>query len=176
MITKNELRLFALETRKTFDCKYQGTNIIKNLVSMPEYRKSKNIICYYPLKYEIDTKICFEDVDKNWYLPKVSGNILEICTFGKLKKGSFGIYEPQTAPIKNYSKINMIIIPACAADKKGYRLGYGKGYYDRFLPGLPKECKKVVLIYSNLLFESVYPDEFDIKSDIIVTDKEILRI
>ena len=70
----------------------------------------------------------------------------------------------------------MIIIPALAADKNGYRIGYGKGYYDRFLKTLKHNPVKVVLTYSDLLFDNIFPDEFDEKCNIIITDKEIYRI
>ena len=173
---KNELRKEALEKRKMLNCNELSEKIIKNLISLPEYRSSKDIICYYPLKYEADTKMCLEDNQKNWYLPRVNGEALDICPFGNLSKGAFGILEPMTNPISDYEKINMVIIPACAADKSGYRIGWGKGYYDRFLPLLKQTCKKVVLIYSSLLYNTIYPDKNDVKADIIVTDKGIFRI
>lgn len=173
---KNELRIEALEKRKELNCSELSSLILKNLFELPEYRRSKNIICYHPLKYEADTKECFKDGCKNWFLPRVNGSMLEICPLGSLKKGSFGILEPQSEPIEDYSDIDMIIIPACAADIRGFRLGWGKGYYDRFLPCLPQSCIKAVLVYSELVYETVYPDEYDIKADIIVTDKEILRV
>lgn len=173
---KSEIRKEAIEKRKMLNCKELSEKIIKNLTSLSEYIKSKNIICYYPLKYEADTKLCLNDSEKTWYLPKVNGELLDICPFGNLKKGAFGILEPQTNPINNYENINMVIIPACAADKSGYRIGWGKGYYDRFLPRLNETCKKVVLVYSSLLYNTVYPDKNDVKADIIVTDKEIFRV
>ena len=173
---KNELRTKALEKRKTLNCSELSSKIIKNLFKLPEYGCSKNIICYYPLKYEADTKECFKDGCKKWFLPRVNGQRLEICPFRSLKRGAFGILEPQSEPLKNYSDIDMIIIPACAADVQGFRLGWGKGYYDRFLPCLPQNCIKAVLVYSELLYKTVYPDKYDIKADIIVTDKEILRV
>ena len=175
-MTKNELRKFALEKRKTLDRKALSEKAVKNLMSLKEYRESRNIICYYPLKYELDTRLLFEDNTKNRHLPKVKGDNLNICPFGVLKPGSFGILEPDTQPLKDYSNIDMIIIPACAADRKGFRLGYGKGYYDRFLSILPLQCKKVIIVYSELLFETVFPDKYDFKCGMIVTDKDILQI
>ena len=173
---KNKLRKEALEKRRSLDCVKLSEEIIKNLISTKEYKVSKNIINYYPLKYETDTKVLFNDKTKKWYLPRVKGEFLEICPFGKIGKGSFGIQEPKTEAINDYTKINMIIIPACAADRCGYRIGWGKGYYDRFLPLLPKECLKVVLVYSSLIYESIFPSKYDINADMIVTDKEILII
>lgn len=173
---KNTIRKQAIEKRRTLDCIELSNEIVKNLISVKEYQKSKNIICYYPLNYEVNTKILLENKLKNWYLPRVNGESLEICPCSNLKKGSFGIIEPQSKPIKYYENIDMVIIPACAADRKGYRLGWGKGYYDRFLPKLDNKCIKVIVIYSQLLYDSVFPEKHDIKADLIVTDKEILRL
>ena len=175
MFMKSDIRKEAIEKRKQLNCVELSKKIINNLTSLSEYKQSKNIICYYPLKYEVDTKECFNNLEKQWYLPKVNGKNIDICPLGKLKKGSFGIFEPITNPIKDYKDINMIIIPACAADKSGGRIGYGKGYYDRFLPLLNKSCKKVMLIYSDLIYDNIYSDVHDIKVDITVTDNEILR-
>ena len=116
------------------------------------------------------------DKSKKIYLPRVKGNSMEICPMGKMRSGCYGIMEPQTEAVNDYSESDIVIIPACAADEKGFRLGYGKGFYDRFLPLLPKTCIKIVLVYSCLLFESVFPDKYDVKADIIVSDERILKI
>ena len=173
---KHELRKFAIAKRKTLNCSLLSEKILEKLFSLDEYKNSKNIICYYPLKYEVDIKNCLCEKNKCIYLPRINGNLLEICPCENLCKGSFGIIEPQCKKINDYSDIDMIIIPACAADKNGYRLGYGKGYYDRFLKQLPTNCTKVTVLYSQLLFETVYPESFDYKVDIIVTDKEVIRV
>ena len=100
------------------------------------------------------------------------------CYFSNLIEKSTLYFFNQTLTFALISLdiIDLVIIPAVAADKNGYRLGYGKGYYDRLLPLLHPRCIKIVLVYSKLLFDSVYPDEFDVKADIVITDKEILRI
>ena len=171
---KNLIRKEVLEKRKNLNYSGLSIKIIKNLINTKEYKQSKNIICYYPLKYEVDTSYCINDNDKNIFLPRVNGNFLDICDCSNLKKGCFGIYEPQTEAIKDYSKIDMIIIPCLAADRKGYRIGYGKGYYDRFLPTLPLNCKKVILVYSDFLYDNIFPENHDIQSDMIISEKEII--
>ena len=175
MTLKNNLRKIALEKRKLLDCNKLSNKIMQNLTSLPKYKESKHIISYSPLKYEVDTRYCNQDKTKDIYLPRVNGDNLDICPCSDLCKGSFGILEPQSSAIIDYSYIDMVLIPACAVDKNGYRLGYGKGFYDRFLPLLPANCLKVVLIFSELLFDTVYPDKYDVKSDIIITEKEIIK-
>ena len=174
---KSQLRKISIEKRKHLPVELYSEKLIKNLFSMEEYKNSKNILCYYPLKYEVQTLNCFLDLSKNWFLPRVSKDDLEVCPYCStdLKSGAFNIKEPTGEEVKSVEILDMVIIPAVAADKRGYRIGYGKGYYDRFLSKLSHSCIKVILVYSELLYDSVYPESHDIKSDIIVTDKEILR-
>lgn len=174
---KNQLRKISIQKRKELDINFLSEKVINNLFSLDEYKNSKNILCYYPLKYEIQTQKCLEDTRKSWYLPRVNGENLEICAYEKksLHCGNFNILEPSNKKIDDLKIIDLVIIPAVAADKNGYRIGYGKGYYDRFLPKLSSDCKKIILVYSECLYDSICPDRYDVMADIIVTDKEILR-
>ena len=174
---KTELRKLALQKRKELDVNTLSEKIMNNLFFLDEYKKAQNILAYFPLKYEIQTQSCFFDSSKTWFLPRVNGNDLEICLYEQenLTKGSFNILEPTNEKELNLNVLDFVIIPCVAADKNGYRIGYGKGYYDRFLPLLSSHCKKVLLVYSDLLFDDIYPDEFDVSVDVIVTDKEIFR-
>ena len=175
---KSQLRKLALQKRKELDVQTLSERIMNNLYSLEEYKRAKNVLTYFPLKYEVQTQACLKDDLKTWYLPRVTGDDLEVCLYDKeqLSKGNFNILEPTNEKMQDLNFINLVIIPCVAADKKGYRIGYGKGYYDRFLPNLPKSCKKVLLVYSNLLFDDVFHSDFDVCSDIVVTDKEIFRI
>lgn len=175
---KNTLRKSSLEKRKNIDFDKVSKNILANLFSMKEYKAAKNVLCYYPLKNEVSTLICLEDSSKNWYLPRVYNMDLQICPYDKnnMRVGSFKIWEPQNNQIDDFSNFDMVIVPAVAADFNGYRLGYGKGYYDRFLPKLPKTCLKVIILPSELLYESVFPEDYDVPVDIVVTDNKIFKI
>jgi len=88
-----------------------------------------------------------------------------------LKVNSYHIPEPQTTEIFS-GKIDMVLVPLLAFDQKGYRVGYGKGFYDRFLSGI--ETKKVGIS----LFEAIENDisdvhKDDIKLDLCITPKQI---
>ncbi len=174
---KNILRSKALEIRKNIDINFCSEKITEKLFSLDEYKRCKNILCYYPLKNEVSTFNCLLNTDKNWFLPRVNGEELEICPYDKdkIQKGSFSIIEPQTEKIESFDIIDMVIIPAVACDINGYRIGYGKGYYDRLLINMPKVVK-VVLIPDACLFDNICPEKYDVKADIIITEKEVLRL
>ena len=167
---KNELRKKSLVIRKSLNTVVLSEAVMKNLFDSQEYKQAKNILCYYPLDSE--------DSNKKIFLPRVCGDKLEICPYseGQIKTGSYNIKEPVTNAIDNTDIIDLVIIPAVAADKNGYRLGYGKGYYDRFLKTNCQNSIKVILCFSQLIYETVYPEQHDVKADIIVTDKNILYI
>ena len=88
---------------------------------------------FYPTQYELDFRELLND-NKSFYLPKVSGKNLLVCPLTKqLKKSELNIYEPCSEPV-DPKILDLVIVPALMADKNGYRLGYGGGFYDRFLP------------------------------------------
>ena len=176
---KNELRKICIEKRKLIsDKKIKDDIIMQKIFELEEFKKAKNILTYYPLKYEIDTTCCFTKCDKNWYLPRCNNLELDICKYeaGQLICGSFKIMEPVGKKIDDYSIIDMVVTPAVAVDINGYRLGYGKGFYDRLFPKLNKNCVKVFVAYQDLVLPDIYPCCTDVKCDVIVTEEKIYKI
>ena len=176
---KEQLRKQALELRKTLPLDKISKEIINNLFSLNEYKKAENILCYYPLPFEVDVKSCLLDKTKKWYLPKVNGENLEICEYlgtKNIKEGCFKIFEPINEKLNKLCILDLIIVPCVCADKNGFRLGYGKGFYDRFLASLNHNPVKVLLVPSVLLYDSVSPDKTDVKCDIILTESEKIYI
>ncbi len=174
---KNELRKIAKEERSKADVIRLSEKIKNNLFNMPEFAKSKNILAYYSIGSEVSTLNYFENKTKNWYLPKIDGDNLVVCPYNNnLRENKYKILEPESKQIDDLSIIDMIIVPALCADTMGYRIGYGKGFYDRFLKKISHSPYKVILTYSVLLKDDVFHSEFDERCQIIVTDNEILRI
>ena len=123
---------------------------------------------YYPLKDEINLLSLLEDNTKNFYLPKISNNELLCCPYNKSDKlceSCFRTKEPLTKPVDK-AIIDLIVVPALAVDKNNYRLGYGGGFYDRFLKGI--KCTKIACIPNELYIESVFPEEHDICVDLVI--------
>ena len=122
------------------------------------------------------------DSGKRLYLPRcVKGtpemNFHLVSGMDELSRGSFSINEPSAdAPIWNeQSGVSCaVIIPAMSYDRRGYRLGYGKGYYDRYLSD--KGAVKIGICYTDFIAEHIPNGRFDLAVDIIVTEKGIITV
>ncbi len=98
-------------------------------------------------------------------LPRVSGHDLEFAA-GEVREGAFGIAEPQGTAVP-IAEIDLMIVPALAADMAGNRLGKGKGFYDRVLANY--SGKRIAVIFDSELIESVPSEPHDQQVQIIVT-------
>ena len=168
MNNKQQLRRWAKEERKKLDILKISSKLVKKLKETDEYRQAKNIMIFYPLKDEINLLGLLEGSDKNFYLPKIGGENLLCCPFGKnteLCESCFKTKEPTTNPVRK-NLIDLVIVPALAVDKNNYRLGYGGGFYDRFLSGV--NAIKIVCIPKEFLVETVFSEKHDIKIDKII--------
>ena len=85
----------------------------------------------------------------------------------------FGITEPMSNDVIAPEEIDMVIVPLLAIDKKGYRVGYGKGYYDRYLSECRKDCLKVGVSYYAPIDVIDDAEEFDIPLDLCITPDEV---
>ena len=176
MDNKTSLRLKAKNIRNNLDIKQISKNIVNNITNSEIFKNASNIMLFYPLEKEINLLPLLDYKDKNFYLPRMNGKNLECCPYKKgdnlvIKK--YNIKEPTTECV-SYTKLDLIIIPALAIDKYGNRLGYGGGFYDRFLAYI--KSIKIVPIAEKLIFESIPHESFDIKFDYFVTEKKVCNI
>ncbi len=99
-----------------------------------------------------------------------------IETFDDVEPGYFGVREPKRQALRPVDKglIDLILVPAVAFDRRGYRVGYGGGYYDRFLPDIRKEVPRIGIIFSLQLINEVPTDRYDLPVDMIITEEETI--
>ena len=169
MNSKQELRKYIKEKRKTLDINYISKQLVEKLINSDIFIQAKHVMLFYPLDYEVNLLKIIEDSSKNFYLPKIHENNLLCCPYQKdchLNITKFKTKEPTTTPIDK-SIIDLVIVPALAVDKNNYRLGYGGGFYDRFLKDIT--CTKITCIPKTLIEETVFPEEHDIKIDLVIT-------
>jgi len=97
--------------------------------------------------------------------PRVAGECLTLhaCAADDLVPGSFGLLEPPAdAPIVALSVIDVALVPGLAFDARGYRVGYGKGYYDRLLADAPATLLTIGLCFTETYYPEIAHDDFDI--------------
>jgi 5-formyltetrahydrofolate cyclo-ligase len=179
---KAALRKHLLEKRDATSAELRDISsgkIHENLKKISSYTNSQNIACYFPIGSEVDTHDIMLNVleqGKNLLLPRIADDNLQFCVvpnLEKLEKGSFEIMEPKDS-CKKAEKIDCVLIPTVGVSKSGVRLGYGKGYYDRFLS--LTDTIKISLTYSKQIIKSIPNDSHDIKMDWIVTEDENVKI
>jgi len=180
-IQKAALRKILLERRDETSADLRDISsrkIHENLKQMNVYNTSQNIACYFPIGSEVNTQEIMLDIlekGKNLLLPRITKNdiIFHVITnLEQLEKGDFDIMEPRD-DYEKAKKIDCILVPTIAISKSGIRLGYGRGYYDRFLSTI--KSVKISLTYSKQIIKSIPNDTHDIKMDWIVTEDEIIK-
>ncbi|HAX18473.1 MAG TPA: 5-formyltetrahydrofolate cyclo-ligase [Actinobacteria bacterium] len=149
-----------------------------------KYRESECILFFYPFGSEVDTRLIISHSlcrNKRIILPKVSENNNIETYFVKnpekeLKPGYFGIMEPDIQKCRKAAlkEIDLAVIPGVCFDKHFNRLGYGGGFYDRLILQLDKNILKISLCFDIQLIENVPMSPYDMKVDMIITEKEIL--
>ncbi len=88
-------------------------------------------------------------------------------------KNSFGVYEPDGTDILLPGEMDMVFVPLLAVDRQGYRVGYGKGYYDRYLAGCREDCLKVGISYFEPVEEIGDKHDFDVTLNLCITPQSI---
>ena len=169
-MNKADLRKYIKVIRRTLDLDILSNQIVENIRKLNEYKYSQNVMLFYPLKGEINLLKLLDDTNKNFFLPKVHGEKLMVCPYKKgdrLKESIFKTLEPVTLPVDKRD-LDLIIVPALCVDKNNYRLGYGKGFYDRFLHN--NKTTKITPIPECLILDLIPHDDFDEKIDLIVTE------
>jgi len=143
-----------------------------------EFMLADKILMYHSLPDELSTRrfIGKWSGRKHFYLPRVNGVNLDILPYdeSRLAIGSFHIEEPTGSDCADVSEMEMIVVPAVAYDRRGNRVGRGKGYYDRLLAG--SRARKVGVAYDFQLVDEIPAEPHDIRVDIVITDKTLLRI
>ena len=183
-MNKEELRQKYLLIRKNIINKQEKSESIANLIINNEiYKKARVIALYKSLSNEVDTTLLITksiELKKVVLLPRVEGMDLEFHEIkdihSPLIKSNFGVEEPVKNEITRFNKnlIDLVIVPGVCFDKRGNRLGYGKGYYDRFLMNSNLKCIGICYeeqITDNLLEISSY----DVKMDFLVTEKGYIK-
>ena len=178
---KKSLRSFLLEKRDntSFDfMKIASEKIQKKLKKINAFRDAQKIGVYYPIGSEILTQDIIQELlsdGKDVFLPKVIEKEIEfrkIIDFSSLEKGSFDIMEPkEDCEIDN--DLDIVLVPTVGISPMGVRLGYGHGFYDRFLA--KHKSSTISLTFEKQIIKKIPKSEHDIMIDWIITEDRILE-
>lgn len=140
---------------------------------------AENILLYLSLPDELSTREFLDKWSgrKHFFLPRVNGVNLDILPYDRshMALGAFHIEEPQGDDTADINSIELIVVPAIAYDKRGNRVGRGKGYYDRLLQSTA--ATKIGVGYDfQLISEDIPVEPHDVAVDIVITDRRRLVI
>ena len=180
---KNSLRDFFRNKRNSLDPDLKRSldnSICASICGLIEYRNSNRILVYSPIRNEINLNGLWDNIvadGKSTLFPRCFGKEMLFADISvkQLVRGNFGIMEPpiEAEYVTDFTSSDVCILPCLAVDRSGYRLGYGGGFYDRFLVDFPGV--KIAAVYSDFVVDSVFLESFDIPADIIVTEEGIFK-
>lgn len=172
-MNKQVLRNKYKEIRKNIKNKEeQDNNIFNKIINLEEYKQSDLILIYVSLKDEVDTIKLIKyslEIGKKVAVPRCEGNNMVFYYINRLEdleKRNFGILEPKTSQTVTNFNHSICIVPGVAFDKQNNRIGYGKGFYDRFLEKYTGI--KIGLTYKECICDEIDIDENDVKMGKVV--------
>lgn len=178
-----EERLAAREALSEQERSVLDDRITQKLLATSEYAEATTVLTYVSVSSEVSTRMFIERAlrdGKTVAVPRcLPGHCLEfvaITSLDQLIAAPFGLLEPPKelpALTEEQMDASICIVPALLVDAKGYRLGYGAGFYDRFLSTYPG--KKICLAYQQSLSRTTLPHTaFDVAVDLVITESEVL--
>lgn len=173
---KENFRDLLLNKRKELsdDFVMQKSKVIcERLLNLEVVKNSKNIFVYNSHKNEVNTSYFLENVvGKNIYVPKIIDNEIVPCIRENLIVGKFRILEPQESNPINLDEIDLAFIPGVAFDLHGNRIGFGQGFFDRFLSKI--DSPTIGLAYEFQIIDKLPTSSYDVPVDMIVTEKRLI--
>ena len=175
--SKSQLRKLAFKIRlsMTEDQVFEESEeIARRLFNSDIYKSAKRVFSYYSINNEVDTRdinrIILKDKKKLALPVCIDDYNLEFHQIDDLTQVERGVLNIPIPKKKNKivpQSYDIMLMPGILFSKTGYRIGYGKGYYDRYLSD--KKIFKIGLTYDNLLIDDINHSEFDVKADYIIT-------
>lgn len=183
---REEFKALRRDMTPELKAEYDG-KICQRFMSLASYRFADALLLYAPLKYEIDIMPIAEDAlkrGKTVAFPLCdpenrSMTYHTVTELSQLSSGSYGIREPDARlpvyDLKEHPGENAVcFVPALAFDRDGYRIGYGKGFYDRYLSSFGGA--KMGVEYSTCIVDRLPRGKFDTAVDFLVTEKGVVTL
>lgn len=180
MESKKDIRKRVLEMRNQMTIEEwddKSHNIFQKVVTHPFFLHADTIYCYIDFRREVGTRRIIEHawkLQKKVAVPKIHGENMDfyyIRQYSDLRKGYFGIMEPDILqPAKDLAPL--VIMPGAVYDKKRNRIGYGKGFYDKFL-AKHSGCRTMALGFELQVLDKIPTNHYDVCPQILITEENI---
>ena len=183
-VIKEQIRRDFKTRRRSLSCEHVRINsdkICENFLDSDIYKNCQNILAYSTIQNEVDLSQIINQAlldNKNLFLPRVEGdsmNFFRINNTDKLQIGSYNILEPQNGTVYQDSTNSIILVPGIAFSTQGARIGFGKGFYDKYL-SQHNSIFKIGIAYDWQITKSWVTNEFDINMNMIITEKREVKI
>ena len=178
---RNRMRMVR-EAIPSSACEARSAEIAKRLLLLEEFDRASTVLAFAPIRNEVRTRSSMQAAwaaGKHVALPRVVEDELTLRRVDAqtvLIEGAFGVSEPpEDTPSVEASEVDFALVPALAVDPRGYRIGYGGGYYDRLIPQL-RNARTCVVAYDFQLISEVPELPFDVAVDLVVTDERVIRV
>lgn len=189
-VRKSDLRKIYLAARKNLSAEEKQVKsrlVADGFFDSFDLRETEFLHCFLPIKKfgEINTRLIFKRIWREFphirtlapridFQDDLKMQSLKINAETETAANIWEINEPAESEIIAPEKIDVILIPLLCFDRRGQRVGYGKGFYDKFLKTCRAECLKIGLSYFPPVAEIADADEFDVKLDFCVTPEQTL--
>ncbi len=181
-MSKDLLRKLYLDQRKRLNLSTVSDKsriICNKVLRLADLSGKKNFALYLPINNEVDTQILVDKLSKQGlflFVPcSYNNSDYFFCRYtDNLESGPFGIKQSKDQMRVDSSVIDVAIVPGVAFDKKGYRLGYGKGVYDKLLAN--SDTVKIGLAYEFQMVDQLPHEKHDLRMDIVITQERLYRI
>jgi 5-formyltetrahydrofolate cyclo-ligase len=159
-----------------------GRAIVERVLSLPELSATKTVMVFWSFGSEVETaplRLRLHDAGVRVALPRIVERELEARAYvpgDPVTVTSFGAAEPSDGEVVAPEEVDVVLTPGVAFDRRGMRVGYGGGYYDRFLARTRDDAVRMGLGFAVQLVEDPLPaGSFDLRLDLLVTEAEVLR-
>jgi 5-formyltetrahydrofolate cyclo-ligase len=145
--------------------RHDSDRLCENLRSIPLFQRAKTVLAYFSFRLEPDLSSLFS-LHHRWGFSRCDGDSLSWHAWtpdDPVELNTFGIYEPtRIAPLILPAEVDLLLIPAVAIDRRGYRLGYGGGYFDRVLASPEwRDVPSIGVLFDNAHVEELPIDPWD---------------
>jgi 5-formyltetrahydrofolate cyclo-ligase len=180
LVLRNRMRAVR-EALPDSACDARSSEITQRLCSLAEFERASTVLAFASIRNEVRMRPSMQAAwaaGKRVALPRVVGDELRLYLVDSetvLVEGAFSVPEPPEAAAQvEPDEVDFALVPALAVDPRGYRIGYGGGYYDKLIPRL-QDARTCAVAYDFQLISEVPELPFDVAVDLVVTDERVIR-